>query len=84
MRWPEVNILFNWSSNKDFSSKLSKIKTLRENCELYFNIWISIFGAPLKFFSDNDSDFSNEDYSEMCESLPTFCSSSFENPIPEY
>ena len=49
-----------------------------------FNIWISIFGAPLKFFSDNDSDFSNEDYSEMCESLPTFCSSSFENPIPEY
>ena len=49
-----------------------------------FNIWISIFGAPLKFFSDNDSDFSNEDYSEMCESLTTFCSSSFENPIPEY
>ena len=49
-----------------------------------FNIWISIFGAPSKFFSDNDSDFSNEDYSEICESSTTFCSSSFENPIPEY
>lgn len=63
-----------------------KSKHWEKIVSLILNIWISIFGAPSKIFSDNDSDFGNEDYSEMCESWTTFCSRSFEieNPIPEY
>ena len=32
-------------------------------------MWISIFGAPSKFFGDNGGEFSNEDYMELCEAI---------------
>ena len=32
-------------------------------------MWISIFGAPSKFFSDNREEFSNEDYMELCKAM---------------
>lgn len=34
-----------------------------------FNILVSIFGAPSKFFSDKGCKFRNKDYNEMCKSL---------------
>ena len=34
-----------------------------------FKIWISVFGPPSKYFSDNGGEFSNDDFNEMCESL---------------
>ena len=32
-----------------------------------FQIWISVFGPPLKFFSDNGGEFNNEQFRSMCE-----------------
>ena len=32
-----------------------------------FQIWISVFGPPSKFFSDNGGEFNNEKFREMCE-----------------
>ena len=32
-------------------------------------IWISYFGTPIKFLSDNGGEFSNDSYSEMNEKL---------------
>ena len=34
-------------------------------------IWISIFGTPKQFLSDNGLEFNNEDYKEMAEKLNT-------------
>ena len=34
-----------------------------------FKIWISIFGSPEKFLSDNGGEFANEKFVNMCESL---------------
>ena len=30
-------------------------------------IWISIYGSPSKYFSDNGGEFSIENYHDMCE-----------------
>ena len=34
-----------------------------------FRIWITIFGPPSRFLSDNGGEFNNADFLEMCESL---------------
>ena len=34
-----------------------------------FKIWISYFGAPRMFMSDNGGEFANEDFKVMCEKL---------------
>ena len=30
-------------------------------------IWISVFGPPSKFFSDNGSEFNKDDFNDTCE-----------------
>lgn len=44
-----------------------KSKERDEIIKHLFKSWISIFGAPSKFFSDNGGEFSNEDFNAMCE-----------------
>ena len=34
-----------------------------------FRIWISVYGTPERFLSDNGGEFCNSDFVEMCESL---------------
>ena len=34
-----------------------------------FKIWISVYGTPDKFLSDNGGEFANHDFINMCESL---------------
>ena len=45
-----------------------KSKYRNEIIKHLFRTWISIFGAPSKFFNDNRGEFSNEEYNEMCGS----------------
>ena len=46
-----------------------KSKAKGEIIENLFRIWISIFGAPEKYFSDNGGEFNNYDFQSMCENL---------------
>ena len=32
-----------------------------------FKVWISVFGPPSKFFSDNGGEFNNQEFRELCE-----------------
>ena len=34
-----------------------------------FRIWISIYGCPEKFLSDNGGEFNNDEFREMCEKM---------------
>ena len=34
-----------------------------------FRFWISVFGAPIKYFSDNGGEFNNYEFQSMCENL---------------
>ena len=65
-----------------------KSKYRNEIIKHLFRTWISIFGAPSKFFSDNGGEFSNEDYNEMCDSYSitikkTTAESPFSNGLME-
>ena len=65
-----------------------KSKDRNEIIKHLFRTWISIFGAPPKFFSDNGGEFSNEDYNEMCDSYSitikkTTAESPFSNGLME-
>ena len=65
-----------------------KSKDSNEIIKHLFRTWISIFGAPSKFFSDNGGECSNEDYNEMCNSYnitikKTAAESSFSNGLME-
>ena len=44
-----------------------KLKDRNEIIKHLLCIWISIFGAPSRFFSDNIGEFCNEDCNEMCD-----------------
>ena len=37
--------------------------------EKVYSMWITHFGAPHKFLSDNGREFSNESYKQMAEKL---------------
>ena len=37
--------------------------------ESIFTHWISVFGRPKKFMSDNGGEYSNENFLDMCEKL---------------
>ena len=58
-----------------------KSKERQEIIMHIFNIWISIFEAPRKFFSDNSGEFSNKDYNEMCELSNKVKKTSAESPF---
>ena len=58
-----------------------KSKDRNEIIKHLFRSWISIFGAPSKFFSDNGGEFSNEDYNEMCDSYITIKKTAAESPF---
>lgn len=58
-----------------------KSKERQEIIICIFNIWISIFEAPRKFFSDNSGEFSNKDYNEMCELSNNVKKTSAESPF---
>ena len=65
-----------------------KSKDRNEIIKHLFRSWISIFGAPSKFFSDNGGEFSNEDYNDMCDSYnitikKTAAESPFSNGLME-
>ena len=34
-----------------------------------FQIWISVYGVPEKFLSDNGGEFANDDFANMCEAM---------------
>ena len=34
-----------------------------------FKSWISVFGSPAKFLTDNGGEFANSTFTSMCESL---------------
>ena len=58
---------------KDHVTKVSaaakaKSKEKEEIIKNIFKTWISIYGPPSKYFSDNGCDFSNENYNETCNS----------------
>ena len=64
-----------------------KSKYRNEIIKHLFRTWISIFGAPSKFFSDNGGEF-NEGYNEMCDSYSilikkTAAKSPFSNGLME-
>jgi hypothetical protein len=46
-----------------------KSKEAREIVDKLFQIWISIFGRPNKFISDNGGEFINDEFNSMCEHL---------------
>ena len=46
-----------------------KSKKKEEIIQHLFTMWISIFGAPSKFFGDNGGEFSDEDYMELCKAM---------------
>ena len=35
--------------------------------EAIFRMWISVFGRPIKFFSDNGTEFNNNEFIDLCE-----------------
>ena len=47
------------------AAAIVKSKEKEEIIKNIFKIWISIYGSPLKYFSDNGGEFSNENYNEM-------------------
>ena len=44
-------------------------KAAKEIVEKLFRIWISIFGRPNKFITDNGGEFINNDFTEMCQQM---------------
>ena len=46
-----------------------KSKNPREIIQKNFNIWISVFGPPQKFLSDNGGEFNNHEFQTLCESF---------------
>ena len=46
-----------------------KSKKKEEIIQHLLTIWISIFGAPCKFFSDNGGEFSDKDNMELCKAM---------------
>ena len=46
-----------------------KSKKPEEIIENIFKIWISVFGPPAKFLSDNGGEFMNSQFLELCESF---------------
>ena len=51
------------------ASSVIKSKKSDVIIEQIYKIWISIFGAPVKFLSDNGGEFNNAEFRGMCESL---------------
>ena len=49
------------------AAAIVKSKQEEEIIKNIFKIWISIYGPPLKYFSDNGGELSNENYNEMWE-----------------
>ena len=43
------------------------IKNKSPNLKAFIKIWLSIFGAPKKLFSDNGGKFISDKFYEMCE-----------------
>ena len=56
-----------WSCHMFSAAAIVKSKEKEEIIKNIFKIWISIYGSPLKYFSDNGGEFSNENYNEMWE-----------------
>ena len=46
-----------------------KTKSAEEIIEKIFQIWISVFGPPKKFLSDNGGEIVNEQFQTLCESF---------------
>ena len=46
-----------------------KTNSAEEIIEKIFQIWISVFGLPKKFLSDNGGEFINEQFQSLCESF---------------
>ena len=34
-----------------------------------FKVWISVYGLPEKFLSDNGGEFANDHFTNMCEAM---------------
>ena len=70
------------------ATAIVKSKEREEIIKHLFRSWISIFGAPSKFFSDNGGEFSNDNYNAMGEAYnitikKTAAESPFSNGIVE-
>ena len=48
---------------------LIKNKTKEMIVEIFFRIWISVFGPPEQTLCDNGKEFCNGDFLSMCENL---------------
>ena len=53
-----------------------KSKTATEILEKVFRVWISVFGRPGQFLTDNGGEFVNEEFNEMCQLLDIVISTS--------
>ena len=70
------------------AAAIVKSKEREEIVKHLFRSWISIFGAPSKFFSDNGREFSNDNYNAMGEAYnitikKTAAESPFSNGLAE-
>ena len=58
----------------DHATRLSacaivKSKQPEEIISKIFKVWISVYGCPEKFLTDNGGEFSNEDFRQLCEKV---------------
>lgn len=76
------------TSTRYSAARLIKTKKSEEIIRNIFLMWISYFGAPKRFLSDNGGEFNNEGYRQMNEKLnietcPTAAESPFSNGTVE-
>ena len=50
-------------------SQATTIKHKNESTKAFLTLWIGIFRAPCKLFSDNGSEFIGEDFVKLCETF---------------